>query len=126
MGGVMSREDRPYGALADLVRQARLSKGMTQRQLSRALNMSEGYVGNLERGGIRPNIETLKALSSVVGLLYGQLAVEAGYITREEFESPIDERQLARLSEINDLTEEEWESLRDFGRYLRSRRRDRG
>ena len=126
MGGVMSREDRPYGALADLVRQARLSKGMTQRQLSRALNMSEGYVGHLERGRIRPNIETLKALSSVVGLLYGQLAVEAGYITREEFEVPIDERQLARLSEVNDLTEEEWESLRDFGRYLRSRRRDRG
>ena len=122
----MSREDRPYGALADLVRQARLSKGMTQRQLSRALNMSEGYVGHLERGRIRPNIETLKALSSVVGLLYGQLAVEAGYITREEFKVPIDERQLARLSEVNDLTEEEWESLRDFGRYLRSRRRDRG
>ena len=114
--------DSRYGELADLVRQARVSKGLTQRQLSRSLNMSEGYVGHLESGRIRPNIETLKALSGALGLLYGQLAMAAGYITREEFESPIDDRQLARLTEIGDLTEDEWESVKDFARYVRSRR----
>ena len=109
-----------------MVRQARLAKRLTQRQLSRALGMSEGYVGHLESGRFRPTTDTLKALSSVLGLLYGQLAVEAGFITREEFENPIDEGQLARLNEIGDLTDEEWESVRDFARYVRSRRADRG
>ena len=101
---------------------ARLSKGLTQRQLSRAINKSEGYVGHLERGRIRPNVETLKAVAGALGLLYGELAVEAGYIDREEFETPIDERQLARLAEVGDLTGEEWESVKDFARYVRSRR----
>ena len=118
----MNEVARRFGGLADLVRQARMSKGITQRQLSRALDKSQGYVGHLESGRIRPNVETLKSLSAALGLLYGQLAVEAGYISREEFESPIDEGQLARLTEIGDLTKEEWESVKDFSRYLRSRR----
>ena len=122
----MNRAHRPFGPLAEFVRRTRLSKGLTQRQLSRALKKSEGYVGHLESGRIRPNIETLKELATVLGLVYGQLAVDAGYITRGEFESPIDERQLARLAEIGDLAEEEWESVRDFARYVRSRRRTGG
>ena len=114
--------DRRFGELADLIKHTRLSKGMTQRELSRALNKSEGYGGHLESGRIRPNVETLKTLARALGLLYGELAVEAGYITREEFENPLDERQLARLSEIGDLTDAEWESVTDFARYVRSRR----
>ena len=119
----MSMDDRPFGPLADTVRQTRLNKGMTQRQLSQALGMSEGYVGHLESGRFRPTIQTLKALASTLGLLYGQLAVEAGYITANEFENPIEDEQLARLNEVSDLTIEEWESVKDFARYVRSRRR---
>ena len=114
--------NRPFGTLADTIRRTRLTKGLTQRQLSRALKMSEGYVGHLESGRIRPTVETLKELARVLGLVYGQLAVEAGYITPAEFESPIDDRQLARLAEIGDLADEEWESVKDFARYVRSRR----
>lgn len=116
-------DDRPFGPLADMVRQARLSKDMTQRQLSHALGMSEGYVGHLESGRFRPTIQTLKALAFALGLLYGQLAVEAGYITANEFENPIEDEQLARLNEVSDLTTDEWESVKDFARYVRSRRR---
>ncbi len=118
----MSMDDRPFGPLADMVRQARLNKDMTQRQLSHALGMSEGYVGHLESGRFRPTIQTLKALASALGLLYGQLAVEAGYITANEFENPIEDEQLARLNEVSDLTSDEWESVKDFARYVRSRR----
>ncbi len=118
----MKRVDGRFQRLASLVRRARLSKNMTQRQLSRALKMSEGYVGHLERGTIRPGVETLKALATVLGLVYGELAVAAGYLTREEYESPIDQRQLARLTEIGDLTDVEWDSVKDFARYVRSRR----
>ena len=109
-----------------MVRQTRLSKGMTQRQLSLALGMSEGYVGHLEGGRFRPATHTLKSLSSALGLLYGQLAVEAGYITGSEFDNPLEDEQLARLNEVSDLTGEEWESVKDFARYVRSRRRAAG
>ena len=120
----MDRANRPFGPLADLVRRTRLSKGLTQRQLSRALGMSEGYVGHLEGGRVRPTVGTLKAISSVLGLPYGRLALAAGYITSEEYDNPMDESQLARLNEVNDLTDEEWDSVRDFARYIRSRRRE--
>ena len=118
----MDPDERPFTAFASLVRRARRERGQSQRQLSRALGMSDGYVGHLESGRFRPNVQTLKALSGVLGLTYGRLAVEAGYITSDEFENPIDEGQLARLNEIGDLTEQEWESVRDFARYVRSRR----
>ena len=121
----MSAVQRPFGDLADAVRHARRARGMSQRQLSNALGMSQGYVGHLERGRFRPRVATLKALSSALGLPYGTLAVQARYITQEEFESPLDDRQLARLNEISELTEEEWDSVRDFARYVRSRRPER-
>ena len=119
----MAERERTYGGLADLVRETRRGRGMTQRQLSRALGMSQGYVGHLERGRVRPTVRTLKALAASLGLLYGALAVEAGYITAEEYESPLEDEQLARLHEVSDLTADEWESVRDFARYVRSTRR---
>ena len=122
----MAQRERTYGGLADLVRETRRGKGMSQRRLSLALGMSPGYVAHLESGRIRPGIDTLKALSSALGLLYGALAIEAGYITAEEYESPIEDEQLARLNEVSDLTEDEWESVRDFARYVRSARRTQG
>ena len=119
----MAERERTYAGLADLVREARRGRGMTQRQLSLALGMSQGYVGHLESGRFRPTVETLKALAATLGLLYGTLAVEAGYITAEEYENPLEDEQLARLHEVSDLTDDEWESVRDFARYVRSTRR---
>ena len=118
----MDSDRRPFGPLADAVRRTRRSRGMSQRRLSRALGMSDGYVGHLEGGRFRPTVPTLKGLSSALDISYGELAVEAGYISPEEFENPIDESRLARLNEVNDLTNEEWESVKDFVRYVRSRR----
>ena len=119
----MAERERTYGGLADMVREARRGRGMTQRQLSLALGMSQGYVGHLESGRFRPTVGTLKALASTLGLLYGALAVEAGYITAEEYENPLEDEQLARLHEVSDLSDDEWESVRDFARYVRSTRR---
>ena len=84
--------------------------------------MSDGYVGHLESGRFRPTVESLKGLASVLDFSYGKLAVDAGYISPEEFENPIDESKLARLNEVNDLTDQEWASVKDFVQYVRSRR----
>ena len=117
----MESKRRRYQALADRIKEARTARGMSQRQLSRALGKSQGYTGHLESGRIRPTVATLKSLAAVLGLMYGQLAVDAGLITQAEFESPIDDKHLARLSEVGDLTDEEWESVQDFVRYVKSR-----
>ena len=78
MGGVIMDEstlppNRPFGALADLIRHARVAKGLSQRQLSRAMRKSEGYVGHLERGIFRPDPDSIKALSVALELSYGEL-----------------------------------------------------
>lgn len=108
--------------LATLVSLARQSKGMSQRQLSRTLNKSPGYMGHLERGDIRPTVDTLKDISASLGILYNELAVAAGYLSRDEVEFPINGQELLRLKEINDLSEREWESVKDFAHYIRSKR----
>lgn len=120
----MSNSQRPFSELADMVRHTRQSRRMSQRRLSSALGMSEGYVGHLEGGRTRPTVRTLKAIASALALPYGRLALAAGYITSEEYDNPLDEIQLARLNEVNELTDEEWESVRDFARYIRSRRHE--
>lgn len=124
-GEDMSEDRRPYGSLAEAVRKARAARGMSQRRLSRALGMSDGYAGHLETGRFRPAVETLKGLAGVLGLSYVELAVLAGYISPDELEYPVGEGALARLGEVDDLTDEEWESVRDFARYVRSRRAGR-
>ena len=121
----MSEDRRPYGSLAEAVRKARAARGMSQRRLSRALGMSDGYAGHLETGRFRPTVETLRGLADALEVSYGELAVIAGYISPEELESPVGESALARLGEVDDLTDEEWESVRDFVGYVRSRRAGR-
>ena len=124
-GGGLSADRRPYDSLADAVRKARAARGMSQRRLSRALGMSDGYAGHLETGRFRPAVETLKGLAGVLGIAYGELAVLAGYISPDELENPVGEIALVRLNEVDDLTDEEWESVRDFVGYVRSRRAGR-
>ena len=125
IGERMSADRRPYDSLADAVRRARTARGMSQRRLSRALGMSDGYAGHLETGRFRPAVETLKGLAGVLGIAYGELAVLAGYISPDELENPVGEIALVRLNEVDDLTDEEWESVRDFVGYVRSRRAGR-
>ncbi len=118
----MSSDDRAYGALADTVRGAREARGLSQRGLSRGLGMSDGYVGHLESGRFSPTVGTLRALSSALGVSYWELLGLAGYVSADELEGPADEDGLARLNEVSDLTEGEWESVREFARSVRFRR----
>ena len=95
---------------------------MSQRQLSHALSKSEGYVGHLESGKFRPTVTTLKTLSIVLGLFYGRLALAAGYISQKELDLPIEESQLDRLNELKDLTNDEWNTVKEFVGILRLKR----
>ncbi len=118
----MTMKERPFAILANTVRQSRIENKMSQRQLSHALGKSEGYVGHLESGKFRPTVTTLKTLSVVLGLFYGRLALAAGYISQKELDLPIGESQLDRLNELKDLTNDEWNTVKEFASILRLKR----
>ena len=62
-------------------------------------------------------------MATALGIPVGQLLVLAGHITEEEFQVPIRQPDRARLYDISEFTDEEWEQVRDFARYVRSKRR---
>ena len=98
-------------------------RNATQLWLAQQAGIAHSTLSALFIHHLIPRPSTLRKLAGVMGVPVGQLLVLAGHITEEEFRTPIQESDLARLYEIGELTDEEWEQVRDFARYVRSRRR---
>jgi hypothetical protein len=90
---------------------------------SRFAGIAHSTLSALFVRGIVPRPSTLRKLAGDMGIPVGQLLVIAGHITEEEYQVPIGQSDLARLYEIGELTGDEWEQVRDFARYVRSKRR---
>lgn len=97
-------------------------RGSTQLALAQKAGAPHSTLSNLFTKGVIPRPETLKRLASAMGVPVGKLLVLAGHLTPEEYETPVQETDLARLYEVGDLTDEEWEQVKEFARYVRSRR----
>ncbi len=113
-----------YTSLAKLIREARLARNLSQRKLSSILNMSDAYTSHLESGRIQPTVHTLRNIASTLRLPYGRLALLAGYIDKDVNDTPNTQDYLKRLTDIGHLNDEEWESVLDFARYIRSKRQE--
>ena len=87
--------------LANLVRQARITSGLTQGRLSDALGVDESYIAFMETGRLQPPIRILEPLASVLGMSYHQLAMEAGYSAEQESENLVSNDKLADDSHTN-------------------------
>jgi transcriptional regulator with XRE-family HTH domain len=69
----------PTRSLAQLVKQAREARSLTQVQVDEAIGMSIGYTGMVESGRItRPRLETLRKLESVLGIPREDMLVAIG------------------------------------------------
>ena len=55
-----------YKLIGERIKRARKSKGMTQETLSERLNVSIGYVSQVERGITKISLDLLGAISSVL------------------------------------------------------------
>ena len=84
--------------------------------------MSGAYAAHLESGKIQPSVETLRKIATTLRLPYGTLALLAGYIDTDIYDKSLGTSHLTRLTDIGALTDEEWESVLDFARYIRSKR----
>tara|TARA_B100001245_G_scaffold227350_1_gene203657 strand:- start:21 stop:392 length:372 start_codon:yes stop_codon:yes gene_type:complete len=113
-----------YSALAKLIREARLARNLSQRKLSSILNMSDAYASHLESGRIQPTVQTLRNIASTLRLPYSRLALLAGYLDKDVYDTPNTQDYMKRLTDIGDLNDEEWKSVLDFARYIRSKRHE--
>lgn len=113
-----------YTSLAKLIKEARLARNLSQRKLSSILNMSGAYTSHLESGRIQPTVQTLRNIASTLRLPYGRLALLAGYIDKDVYDTPNTQDYMRRLTDIGDLNDEEWKSVLDFVRYIRSKRQE--
>ena len=113
-----------YSTLAKLIREARLARNLSQRKLSSILNMSDAYASHLESGRIQPTVQTLRNIASTLRLPYGRLALLAGYLDKDVYDTPNTHDYMKRLTDIGDLNDEEWKSVLDFARYIRSKRHE--
>ncbi len=113
-----------YSTLAKLIREARLARNLSQRKLSSILNMSDAYASHLESGRIQPTVQTLRNIASTLRLPYGRLALLAGYLDNDVYDTPNTQDYMKRLTDIGDLNDEEWKSVLDFARYIRSKRHE--
>ena len=109
--------------LADFIREWLRERDTTQLWLAQQAGIPHSVISALFTRGAMPRPGTLRKLAKPLGIPLGRLLVIAGYISEEEYETPIQEADLARLYEIGDLTDEEWEQVLEFGRYVRSRRK---
>jgi transcriptional regulator with XRE-family HTH domain len=71
------------------LREVRLSRGMTQAELSRRAEVSEAYIGRLERGRAAPGIDLVAKLAHALGaaaaeLLPGTTQPDAVAVLREQ------------------------------------------
>ena len=117
-------KSRQYSGLANLVKEVRLGKNLSQREFSRMLGMSNAYVAHLEGGKIQPSVKTLRNISTTLGLPYNRLALLAKYIDPSIFDQPINADDSIRFKAIADLTDEEWQSVSDYIDYVRSKRKN--
>lgn len=60
------------------LREVRLSRGMTQAQLAERAEVSEAYVGRLERGRAAPGVDLVARLAVALGTTPGDLLPLSG------------------------------------------------
>lgn len=85
-------------SLAQLVRQAREARGLTQAQVDEAVGMSVGYTGMVESGRItRPRPDTLRKLESVLGIPREDMLVATGELDTPSEDATVVLQRIAAL-----------------------------
>ena len=114
---------KPYEDLALIIRQTRGDRDISQRLLSDMINMSPGYVAQLESGRVQPSVKALRKIGSELNLPYETLAFLAKYTDTINPDNSPGEGYYSELKSLGKFTEKEWNSILDFAGYI-VRKRD--
>lgn len=85
-----------YKLIGERIKRTRKAKGMTQEVLAERLNVSIGYVSQVERGITKISLDLLGAVSAILGCDVAFLISESAVNSNEYVESEL-------LSEIKKL-----------------------
>lgn len=66
-----------YKKLGTAIRQARVSNGLTQEKVAETLNLSDSYIGQIERGERSVTLDTLEKLCNVLNINMGFLLLDS-------------------------------------------------
>ena len=72
------RQDEVVRLFGSRLREVRVSRGMTQAQLAERAEVSEAYVGRLERGRAAPGVDLVARLAVALGTTPGDLLPLSG------------------------------------------------
>ena len=78
-----------YKLIGERIKKARKAKGITQDVLSERLNVSIGYVSQVERGITKISLDLLGAISSILECDIASLITESATNSNEYMESEI-------------------------------------
>jgi transcriptional regulator with XRE-family HTH domain len=82
------------------IREIRKDEGLTLQELAKASELgSKGHLSNLERGLVRPNIQTLKQLATGLGVLPLDLLTFPRHDVRQQLVDLTRQLSLKRLGE---------------------------
>lgn len=114
--------DERLHPLAAFLREWLRERDSSQLALAQRAGIPHTILSALVNHGNVPRPSTLRKLAQAMGVPVGRLLVLAGHLSEDEYANPIGETDMARLYEVGDLNGEEWEQVRDFARYVRSKR----
>jgi len=81
--GVKNAKDKPYLEIGRLIKDLRISKGLTQFDLAEAVGVNNSYLSRIENGERRPSTKVMRKMSEVLDYPYDDLVVASGLLSPE-------------------------------------------
>lgn len=108
-----------------LIKQARIAKDMTQKQLADALGVSSSMIGQYENDLRKPKFKSILNIAKALDVHPGHLIPDEEKVEFDEyslFASLYDHHDMAFYSDYKELTEDDKAVLREMARVMRERR----
>jgi len=97
------KELKPYKQIGNLIRNLRISKGMSQYDLAEVLGVNNSYLSRIENGERRPSTKIMRKMADVLDFPYDQLVVASGLLSpdfREKIGIPSESMLAQDIQEI--------------------------
>jgi SOS-response transcriptional repressor LexA len=78
-----TEEVRPYREIGRLIRDLRISAGMTQFDLADAVGVNNSYLSRIENGERRPSTKIMRKMADVLNYSYDEIVLSSGLLSPE-------------------------------------------
>lgn len=109
------------------IKEKRIEKGMSQRELAAAAGLSNAEISRIESGlRKQPSPDVLKSISAALNIFCENLYAVAGYIDRQsDLDTPVQSTPVINENNyicVSDLTKEEIQDVKKYIQFLKSKR----